>query len=73
MKHKSEIAKILKNLCQSMKRQFEVNIQGFRTENAEDFFNNELREFFEHEGIDMKPPAYIRPNIIDWQRGKYVT
>ena len=51
MKHKTEVAKILKNFCQSIKRQFKVNIHEFKTDNAKDFYNNELRGFFEHEGI----------------------
>ena len=45
------MTKILKNLCQLIKRQFEANVQGFRTDNAKDFCNTELKESFEHEGI----------------------
>ena len=51
MKNKTEVSRILKNLCQLVRRQFEMNIQGFRTDNAKDFYNNELQEFFEQEGI----------------------
>ena len=51
MKNKTEVARILKNLCQLVRRQFKTNIQGFRTDNAKDFCNNELQEFFEQEGI----------------------
>ena len=28
-----------------------MNIHGFSIDNAKDLYNNELREFFEHEGI----------------------
>ena len=51
MKHKIEVCRTLKNLYQLIKRQFEINIQGFRTDNAKDFFNIKLLEFFEHKGI----------------------
>ena len=51
MKHKTEVIKILKNICQLIKRQFEINIQGFKTDNDKDFCNRELLEFFEHKGI----------------------
>ena len=70
MKHKTKVTKILKNLCQSIKRQFEVNVQGFRADNAKDFYNNELQEFFEHEGIRHEPLVYTHLNIMDWKRGK---
>ena len=61
MKHKAEVARILKNLCQSIKRQFGVNVQGFRTDNAKDFCNNELREFFEQEGIRHETSCTYTP------------
>ena len=34
-----------------IKRQFDVHIKGFRTDNTKDFCNHELREFFESEGM----------------------
>ena len=34
-----------------IKRQFDVYIKGFRIDNAKDFCNHELKEFFENEGI----------------------
>ena len=54
IRHKTEVTKILKNRRQSIKRQYGVNAQGFRTDNAKDFCNNELQEFFEYEGIQHK-------------------
>ena len=51
MKNKAEVVRILKNLCQLVRRQFETNIQGFMTDNVKDFCNNELQEFFEQERI----------------------
>ena len=59
MKHKTEVAKILKNLCQLIKRQFENNVQGFKTDNAKDFYNNELQEFLNKREFDMKLLALI--------------
>ena len=51
LKHKTKVTKTLKNLCYSIKQKFGVNIQGFRTHNAKNFYNNKLREFFDSEGI----------------------
>ena len=51
LKQKSETTRILKNLCQSIRRQFEVNVKGFRTNSAKDFCNSELQTFFVTEGI----------------------
>ena len=51
LRKKSEVIKLLKNFSYLIKRQFGGNVQGFRTNNAKDFCNNELREFFENEGI----------------------
>ena len=61
MKNKTEVARILKNLCQLVRRQFETNIQGFRTDNAKDFYNNELQEFFEREGIRQETSCPYTP------------
>ena len=46
-----EVKKILKNLCHSIRSQFGLDVQGFRTDNAKDFCNNDMREFLENEGI----------------------
>ena len=51
LKQKSDTAKTLKNFCSMVKRQFDTEIKCFRSDNAKDFCNNELKEFFEHQGI----------------------
>ena len=61
MKHKTEVSRILKNIFQLIKRQFENNIQGFRTDNAKDFCNRELLEFFEHERIRQETSCSYTP------------
>ena len=70
MKHKNEVSRILKTLCQLIKRQFEVHVQGFRTDNAKDFCNKELQEFFEHEGIRNETSCPYTPNRMGWLKGK---
>ena len=50
-KQKSETTKTLENFCKMIKRQFDTDIKGFRTDNARDFCNTNLKEFFESQGI----------------------
>ena len=51
LKQKSETTKTLENFCNMIKRQFDTEIKGFRTDNARDFCNIDLKEFFESQGI----------------------
>ena len=56
--------KILKNFCHMIKRQFDVHIKGFRTKNAKDFCNHELKEFFEGKGIRHETSCPYTPQQI---------
>ena len=51
LKQKSEATRILKNLYQSIRRQFEITVKIFKTDNTKDFCNNKLQTFFENERI----------------------
>ena len=51
----------MKFFCYLIKRQLGVDIRGFRTDNAKDFCNHELREFFENEGIKHKTSCSYTP------------
>ena len=51
MKSKTEVTKQIKVLCNMIKCQFKEKVQGIRSDNARDFLNKELREFFDMEGI----------------------
>ena len=51
LKQKSDTAKTLQNFCSMIKRQFNTDIKCFRSDNAKDFCNNELKEFFAYHGI----------------------
>ena len=51
LKTKDEVTKSIKHLCNTIKCQFGAQVQGFRSDNAKDFLNRELRGFFESEGI----------------------
>ena len=51
VKQKSDATKTLKIFCSMIRKQFGTEIKGFRTDNAKDFCNNELKEFFEYHGI----------------------
>ena len=51
LKSKSETTNLLINFTKMVERQFETKIKSFRTDNAKDFCNNSLKEFFEKEGI----------------------
>ena len=51
LKSKSETTQLLINFTKMIERQFETKVKGFRTDNAKDFCNNTLKEFFEKKGI----------------------
>ena len=51
LKQKLETTKTLKNFCNMIKRRFDTEIKGFWTDNARDFCNIDLNEFFESQGI----------------------
>ena len=51
LKQKSDATKTFKIFCTMVRKQFGTEIKGFRTDNAKDFCNNELKEFFEYHGI----------------------
>ena len=51
LKTKDEVTKSIKHLCNTIKCQFGAQVQGFRSDNAKDFLDRELRGFFESEGI----------------------
>ena len=51
----------MKFFCYLIKRQFGVNIGGFRTDNTKDFCNHRLREFFENEEIKHKTSCSYTP------------
>ena len=51
LKQKPETTKTLENFCKMIKRQFDTDIKGFRIDNARDFCNTNLKEFFESQGI----------------------
>ena len=70
LKEKTEVTKILKNLCYSVKRQFGVDIQGFGTDNVRDFCNRELREFFDSEGIQHEMSCTYTPSKMALLRRK---
>ena len=51
LKQKLYATKTLKIFCSMVRKHFGIEIKGFRTDNAKDFCNNELKEFFEYHGI----------------------
>ena len=46
LKQKSEIAKVPKNFSHLIKREIGVHVLGYQTDNAQDFCNSKLKEFF---------------------------
>ena len=61
LKTKSEVARCIKNLCALIKRQFGKSVKGFRTDNAKDFLNNDLSEFFASEGLKHETSCPYTP------------
>ena len=55
------MAKIQKKICHMIKRQFDVHIKGFRTDNVKDICNHELKEFFESEEIRYETSCPYTP------------
>ena len=46
LKNKSEVTIKIKNFTQIIHRQYEKQVKAFRTDNAKDFCNAELQQFF---------------------------
>ena len=55
------MTEILKNHCHLIKRQFDVDVQGFRMDNSRDIGNNDLRKYFEGEGIQHETSCPYTP------------
>ena len=51
LKNKSEVTNCIKNLCVLIERQFGDAVKGLRADNATDFLNRELSDFFKSKGI----------------------
>ena len=51
LKHNSEVTHSIKNLCQLIKRQFGDTVKSLRTDNAKDFLNTSLSNFFTFKGM----------------------
>ena len=61
LKNKSEVSSSIKNLCTFIKKNFGENVKGLRTDNARDFLNNELSNFFAFEGIKQETSCPYTP------------
>ena len=61
LKDKTEVTSNIKNLCKLIKRQFEEDVRGIRTDNARDFLNTELKEFLESEEIKHETSCPYTP------------
>ena len=51
MKNKSETSQIFQTFHKMIQNQFQTNIQVFKTDNAQDFFNSILGSYLQSHGI----------------------
>ena len=51
MKNKYDVSHIVLTFFRMIKTQFGVGIKRFRSDNARDYFNHTLANFFQQEGI----------------------
>lgn len=51
LKQKSDVSHVLPTFFNLVKTQFDVTIKRFRSDNAKDYFNQNLSVFFKNEGI----------------------
>ena len=51
MKQKSEVTEIVKSFCSLVQIQYNSQVKVFRSDNAKDYFNNNLSTFFAERGI----------------------
>jgi len=61
LKDKAVVNTILPYFCKLTSTQFNCSIQKFWTDNAKDYFNNHLHQFFQQEGIVHKSSCVHTP------------
>jgi hypothetical protein len=70
LKRKSDVSHILPNFINIIRDQFGVNIKGFRTDNARDYFNQILSPYLEKEEIIHQSSCVNTPHKMGWQKEK---
>ena len=61
MKHKSEVTEIVKSFCSLVQTQYNSQVKIFRSDNAKDYFNNNLSTFFAERGIGHESSCVNTP------------
>ena len=61
MRNKSEVSYIIPYFCKYIHKQFETKIKGFRTDNARDYDNHVINDFFKGEGIVHETSCVYTP------------
>ena len=76
LKNKSDVSHIFLVFCTMVQNQFGTKIMKINSDNAHDYFNQILSQWFQKEGIIHE--SYMNhlvsplPNKMGWQRGKTV-
>ena len=61
MRDKSEVSHIIPYFCKYIHQKFETKIKGFRIDNARDYDNHVINDFFKGEGIVHETSCVYTP------------
>ena len=61
MRNKYEVSHIIRYFCKYIHQKFETKIKGFRADNARDYDNHVINDFFKGEGIVHETSCVYTP------------